>query len=200
MALPLSQFPDLAPYRDYDEHDVINGIYSIAPASAPLLKGTFVSILTASGNPNAAVTGSGVAQNGMFIDNLGSWGGAPGYAFSPRFGIKWNLVKAANSGDVPLGVSLYDCKEFNEYGENLAYRPRTDRDRNEVILPGEGLKILTKGKITTNGFTGVPSPGSGAYVHSGILVPCPYFQTFPKVVGKFLEPAVNGFVLFQVEL
>ena len=101
-----------------------------------------------------------------------------------------------------MGVSLVDCADSNKYGESFAYRPRWERMEQQVVVSGEALKILTRGLITTNGFIGTPSANTGAFVNSGVLVPCAYNKaTFPQLAGKFLEGAdADGYALFKVEL
>ena len=199
MALSQSQTPDLKAFRSYSEHDVINGLFTYDTGSGN--KGTFVTISQASGNPNVAQTGTGVSVNTAFIGSLGNWGEAPAYATSLRYGIQANKVRAANSGEVVLGVMLHDVRETNQYGTNYAYEPTYKKGEDQVVLSGEGVKILTKGLITTNGFLNTPSANTGAYVSGGYLVPCAYNKTtFPQLVGKFLEGAdSDGYALFKVE-
>ncbi len=200
MALSQSQSPDLKPFRSYSEHDVINGLFTLDTGSGN--KGTFVTISQASGNPNVNQTGTGVSANTAFIGSLGNWGEAPAYATSLRYGIQANKVRAANTGEVVLGVLLTDTRETNQYGTNYAYEPAYKKSEDQVVLSGEGVKILTKGLISTNGFINTPVANSGAFVNSGVLVPCVYNKTtFPQLVGKFLEGAdSDGYALFKVEL
>lgn len=200
MALNQTGSPNLKPFRSYTEHEVINGLYS--SSVVPLNKGTFVTIIQASGNPNVNLTGTGLAAVSPFIGYANAVPGTPEYATSLQFGIVSNKVRAANSGEVVLGVSLVDCAETNKYGEAFAYRPVWERHEQQVVVSGEALKILTRGLITTNGFSGTPSANTGAYVHAGVLVPCPYNKTTqPQLVGKFLEGAdADGYALFKVEL
>ncbi len=200
MPLATTQSPDLKPFRSYSEHDVINGLYSTVEGS--LNKGTIVSISVASGNPNVNRTGTGLAAVNGFIGSLGNWGEAPAYATSLRFGVGYNKVTAANSGSIPLGMLVVDVREENKFGTNYAYEGSNLKKEQQVVLSGEGVKIVTKGLFTTNGFTGVPSANTGAYASGGILVPCAYNKTlFPNLVGKFLEGAdADGFALFKLEL
>lgn len=168
MALSQSQTPDLKAFRSYSESDIINGLFS---AETMFNKGTFLTISQASGNPNVAQTGTGTSVNTAFIGSLGNWGEAPAYATSLRYGIQANKVRAANSGEVVIGVSLVDVRETNQYGTNYAYEPAYKRSEDQVVLSGEGVKILTKGLISTNGFLNTPSANTGAYVSGGYLVP-----------------------------
>ncbi len=200
MPLALSQSPDLGAFRSYSEHEVINGLFTSELGT--LNKGTFVTISMASGNPSVNRTGTGLAANTPFIGSLGNWGEAPSNAVSLRYGILGNKVRAANSGEVLLGVTLVDVKETNQYGTNYAYEPRWKRDEDQVVTSGEGVKILVRGVIETNGYVGTPSANTGAYVSGGVLIPCAYNKAlFPQLAGKFLGPAeANGFAVFKVEL
>ena len=200
MALTQSQSPDLKAFRSYSEHNVINGLFTLDTGSGN--KGTFVTISQASGNPNVNQTGTGVSANTAFIGSLGDWGLAPAYATSLRHGIQANKVRAANTGEVVLGMLLHDVRETNQYGTNYAYEPAYKKTEDGVVLSGEGVKILTAGLVSTNGFINTPVAGSGAFVNSGVLVPCVYNKTtFPQLVGKFLEGAdADGYALFKIEL
>jgi hypothetical protein len=200
MPLAQSQSPDLKPYRTVNQHEVINGHFTSELGT--LNKGTFVTISMASGNPNVNRTGTGLAANTPFIGSLGNWGEAPAYATSLRYGIGGNKVRAANSGEVVLGVTLVDTKETNQYGTNYAYEATYKKNEDQVVLSGESVPILTRGLISTNGYVGTPVANSGAYVSGGLLVPCVYNKTlFPQLVGKFMEgPDPDNFVWFKVEL
>lgn len=192
--------PNLKPFRSYSEHDVLNGLHSAT--TVPLYKGTFVTITVASGNPNVNNTGTGLSPVVPFIGSLGDWGTPPAYVTSLRFGIGGNKVRAGNSGEVIAGMTVVDCAELNSYGENYASRPRYERNEQQVVLSGEGLKIVTKGIFSVNNFSGTPALNSGAYVNGGSLIPCQYNKTlFPGIVGKFLEAAdADGYALFKLEL
>lgn len=199
MALSQSTYPALKAYRDYDEHDVNNGNY--AAQTVPLLQGLFVTPVVISGFPNVNTTGTGFATSGNFISPLPAFGGTPSYAYSPFFGIKNMLVRPANSGDVTLGMNLYTCAEYDKFGESYARNLRR-KYADQVVMSGEGLKILTKGVVCTNGFSGTPVANQGAYVSGGYLIPCVYNKAlFPTIVGKFLTgPDNDGFADFKIEL
>lgn len=199
MALSQSRVPSLKAWRDYDEHDVSNGMY--AAQTAPLYQGLFVTIAQASGNPNVSNTGTGFAPSGTFIAPLSPYGSLPSYVSAPFFGIKNNLVRPANSGEVVFGMNLVDCAEYDKWGQSYAVNNRK-KFADQVVLSGEGLKILKRGTVTTNGFSGTPAVNSGAYVSAGMLIPCVYNKAlFPGIVGKFVNPVdQDGYVEFQIEL
>lgn len=191
----ITDTPNLKPLRDYNPHELINGRFT--PNVGTMNKGTFVSIVSASGNNNVAYSGNNppTPQWSMSSSNLT---GTPSYAVSRR----WSLidtVRAATSTDVVLGVTMNDVKDTNIYGENLFW----DRNRkmaNQIVLSGEAVPILTRGIIRTNNFVGTPVPGSGATVSGGILVVAAYSNSIYNV-GKWLKPAdYDGYALFKVEL
>ena len=194
MPLSQSQYPDLKAYREYDEHDTYQGL---ATSTGVLNKGTIVAIATNSGVGTVAATGTGV-YNSPFINNRGTVPNTPSYATSLNFGIVNNTVRPANSGDAAIGINLYDCRSVNAFGEGYAWS-RGEQKRDQVILPGEGLKIAQRGKFLTNGFSGVPIPGSGAYAQNGVLIPCVFNRNSFNIVGKWLEPAdAEGYALIDL--
>lgn len=186
--------PNLKPFRQYSEYEVINGLFSANVDT--LNKGTFVSMLaTNSGNTNVSQNANSPATPHLGI--AGNFGEAPAYASSKRFEVKWK-VRAATHTDVVLGVTLRDVKETNKFGEKYAYRPSYDQFEQMVVLSGEAVPILTRGIISTNGFTGTPVAGSGATVSGGSLVVGVYSTSS---VGKWLSSADgDGYALFKVEL
>lgn len=188
--------PNLKPYRDYDEHEVYNGLFSANVAS--LNKGTFVSVVAGgSGNTN-------VFQNTNRpptpILGLGpSYGNGPSRVTSYRSEVKWK-VQACPSGTVPLGVALYDVRETNEHGESFLAKPAYERFEQEIVVSGEALPILARGLINLRGFSGTAAPGSGInYCVNGAGVVGVY--TKGTSYGRFLSAADNdGYALFKVEL
>ncbi len=198
MALSQSSVPSLKAYRSYDEHDVYNG--EVAAQTVPLAQGLFVTQVVSSGHPNVSTTGTGLPPVG-FISPLSSYGQVPAYASAGFFGIKGNLVRPANPGEVVLGMNLVTCAEYDKWGQSYAVNLRK-KYADQVVLYGEGLKILTKGIVCTNGFSGTPAANSGAYVSAGMLIPCVNNKAlFPGIVGKFLSAAdQDGYADFKIEL
>lgn len=188
--------PNLKPFRDYDEHEVYNGFFSANVAS--LNKGTFVSVVAGgSGNTNVFQNTNRPAT--PLLGMGPSYGGAPGRVTSYRSEVKWK-VQACPSGTVPLGVTLYDVRETNEYGESYLARPREERYEDEVVVSGEAVPILARGLISLKGFTGTAVPGSGINsCANGVGVVGVY--TKGSSYGRFLSAADNdGYALFKVEL
>jgi hypothetical protein len=175
---------NLKPFRDYDEHDVIN-LFAVNAAS--LNKG---SVVVAEGN--------GVDfSNNLVIDDLSSLGNA----VSAKFNVPWT-VKAAPSGSAKsaiVGLTLKDVRRFDENGEQLMYNPRKAAEM-DVIVSGQACPILTKGIVLVGDIVGTPGFGSGAAVSDagdGSLKVVPYANA---TVGKFLGPKTDGYALLKIEL
>ncbi len=192
--MDISTSPNLKPFKVINPWEVINGIFTANVGT--LNKGTFVSILSSSGNNNVFYSGSSPAT--PQLGQVGNWGEAPSYVVSKRWGLR-DTVRAATNTDVVLGVTLNDLKETNGFGENYAYRPRQERDEQQIVVSGEAIPILTRGIICTNNFVGTPVPGSGATVSTGTLQVSVYSNSV-GCVGKWLKGAdYDGYAIFKVE-
>lgn len=190
--------PNLKPFRDYTEHEVINGFF--AANVVPMNKGTFVSIVPgASGNTNVAgASGQRNHPPTPLLTQISNLNGAPDYAVSPRWGVSWK-VKPAASGEPVLGVALYDTKETNKYGESLAYRGGYERNELNAVVSGQAVPILRRGLITTNAYSGVPSAGTGiTHIVNGIGIIGQYVKG--QSIGKFIQSAdADGYAMFLLE-
>jgi hypothetical protein len=191
----VTQIPNLKPLRDYDEHEVIN---FFAHASGNVNKGTFVTLSTANGNTNVwqNATNAAALLSGVAL------AGTPTRATVLRHEVTWK-VDTATSGQQALGLTLYDVRETNDYGEKYIFRPRYERKERDVVVSGEAVPILCRGFVKINGFVGTPGPGSGAVVSttSGGYVDVAGNVTGVENVGKFLTSAdADGYALFKLEL
>lgn len=192
----VTQKPNLKPLRDYDEHEVIN---FFAHQSGSVNKGTFVTLVAADGNTNVWQNANSPAT--AFLSGQ-SLAGTPSRATVLRQEVTWK-VKTATSGEDALGITLYDVRETNAYGEKYIFRPRYERQENDIVVSGEAVPVLCRGFVKINGFVGTPGPGSGATVSttSGGYVDVTNNVTGVKNVGKFLtEPDADGYALFKLEL
>lgn len=196
--MDLTSKPNLKPFRDYSEHEIINGFF--AANVVPMNKGTFVSIVPgASGNTNVAgPSGSRNHPPTPLLSMAPSINGAPDYAVSPRWSLNWK-VKPAASGEPVLGVAVYDTKETNKFGEAYIYKPRAERNEQSVVASGQAVPILRRGWILTNSYSGVPSAGTGiTHVINGIGIVGPYVKG--TSVGKFISGAdAEGYAHFLLE-
>jgi len=139
--------PNLRPFRDYDEHDVVN-LFSYS-GTLPVNKGTIVKIV-----------GSGW-KNTDEIELLGSPGNAFGNTVAERYGVAAKVADAG-SGDAALGILLYDVKETDENGEKLIFNPRKAAEMN-VAISGQAVPIATRGTFLYSGAVGTPAAGGTAY-------------------------------------
>jgi hypothetical protein len=135
----------LHPYRNVDPHDEISN-FALADA--------FV---------NDNITGSGFGDAGVFVTvasgNLSldpitftsnSYLGKTDFPM-----VAWNKypeitlkVRPAASGDItPLGITLTQTARYDENGQKLLYY-REKADAMQVAVPGESVKIATRGIFT----------------------------------------------------
>ena len=176
---------NLKPFRDYDEHDVIN-LFAVNSNSAN--KGTVV-----------VANGNGVnLKNNLSLDNLSQYGNT----LSAQFNVPWT-VSAAASGVAKgriVGLLLKDVRKVDENGEQLIYNPRKAAEM-DVIISGQACPILTKGLVLVSVLEGTPGFGSGAAVADAGGGDLKVVSYADATVGKFLGPKNDeGFALLKVEL
>jgi hypothetical protein len=183
MANPQSAKPNLKPYRDLDNHDVVNLFAATGTPNA----GTFV--IAVNLNPDA------LTQSPLAGDRAGQ----PSYAYSPR----WEnpaKVRESTSGEVPLGITLCDVSEYNGYGDRYLHHPK-DIAREDIIISGQTVPIATKGIFEINGFSGAPGPMSGAIAHPTLPGQLLVSNASTGQVGKFLSSSgADGYALFKLNL
>lgn len=177
---------NLKPFRDYDEHDVIN-LFAVSGASVN--KGTVV-----------VAQGSGINfSDATSLDNLSFVANT----LSAQFNVPWT-VGPANAGATKnqvVGMLLKDVRTVDENGEKLIYNPRKAAEM-DVILSGQAAPILTKGLVLVSDVVGTPAYGSGAAVvgTAGNLRVTGYSTSNNEVIGKFLGPVgSDGYALFKLE-
>lgn len=137
--------PNLRPYRDYDEHDVIN-LFKYS-GSDTVNKGTFVKIVT-----------------GWTNDDINSYDPfAQSYpnTVSMRYGVR-PAVTATATGDAPIGMTLYDVRETDENGQRLVFEPQKAAEM-QVALSGQAVPIVTRGIFLYSGVGGVVTAGANLY-------------------------------------
>ena len=180
--------PNLKPFRDYSEHDVIN-LFQVS-GTYPVTKGTFVTVF-----------GSGVnLRDENQLDNISPFGNS----HSAKFNVPW-AAYAAPSGTTrsnALGVTLKDVRTVDENGELLIFRPRKAAEM-DVIISGQACPILTRGALLYSGIVGTPSYGSGALpsdAGDGSLKVAGAYNASTHV-AKFLGPInQDGYALIEVNI
>jgi hypothetical protein len=191
--------PNLLPFRDYSEHDVLN-IYSCTTVAS---KGTLVKPIRSprdnGGTDNSTAGPLTLTSNGV--------GARFQYALSDLFNIVGQVSPVVNYNDTPapIGILLYSVQELDENGEKLIYNPQKAAEKNIVLPNTQAAPILTKGVILiddidiTNrgGGGGNPDVGDAAYVGDGGRIGTDGLI----VIGKFLSKKdQNGFCLIRINL
>ena len=176
---------NLKPFRDYDEHDVIN-LFAVNGVSTN--KGT---VVTADSN--------GVNfKDATSLDNLSPFGNT----LSAQFNVPWTVSAAASGsskGQI-VGLLLKDVRTVDENGERLIYNPRKAAEM-DFIISGQAAPILTKGLVLVSGIVGTPNFGSGAAVSDQGAGDLKVIAYASATVGKFLGPKNNeGYALLKIEL
>lgn len=141
----------LLPFRDYDEHEVLNLFALDGLADA----GTLVSANTF--NP----------MNGMFTYQAVGYqhAGVTSYRF-----VNANKVVQATSGaarnDV-LGITLYDVKEKDENEIPLVFNRKLAEEK-EIVISGETVPVVRRGLFTIKpqAYQGTPGVNTRAIVGS----------------------------------
>ena len=134
--------PQLKPFRDYHEHDVIN-LFTLKDQS-DVNKGTFVKL----------TSGQGWESTDEVFGDTQSAVGSTSYAaraVSNRYIVQAGL-DIAGSGDAPIGMTLYDLKETDENGEKLVFNPRKAAEM-QTAISGQAVPVATRGLFLYSGTT-----------------------------------------------
>jgi hypothetical protein len=185
---------NLRPFRDYDEHDVINLFtYSGASTSLPLNKGMVVKVV----NPGFSTLGDA----GNPIENLGSLSStAFPNSVSSRFGVKARVTAAASGDRQTIGLTLMDMRETDENGEKLIFNPRKAAEMG-VIVSGQAVPILTKGVVTYSGTAATAGDYAFVGATDGELVSSASLPATAVKVGRWLTTAgSDNIALLKIEL
>jgi hypothetical protein len=191
--------PNLLPFRDYDEHDVIN-LYSCTVVAS---KGTLVKPVT-SPRDNDGTDSSTAGPLKLSSTGVGK---RYQYALSDLFNVVGQVSPVVNWNDIPapIGILLYSVQELDENGEKLIYDPQKAAEKNIVLPNTQAAPILTKGIILINdidtgnktGGGGNPSIGATAYVGNGGKIG----TDGAIVVGKFLSKKdENGYCIVKLNI
>ena len=135
----------ILPFRQYSDHDVVN-LYA--------LENNLVL---------DATTGTGGGDAGVFVKvSAGNFDADPityqtnaylGYTSYPFLGTtemypEVNLkITGASSGEIPLGLTLFQTAKNDENGEKLLYNPQKQTEL-QALLPGQAVPVATKGVFT----------------------------------------------------
>lgn len=141
--------PTLLPFRQYDEHDVIN-VFAFS-GTLPATKGTLVTPVASGWRTDEANT-----------QLLGRVGAAFANVVSERFGTI-PRVQNAGTGSNPIGMLLYDVREQDENGLLLKFSPRKAAEM-QCALSGQTVPIATRGIFLVSGeFNGGAQAGDALF-------------------------------------
>ena len=184
----------LKPFRDYDEHDVLN-LFSFDEAAVTLDSSTVVY----AGSVVKIRTGW---SNTDEVQQLGDVGASYNNVVSQRYGVNAK-VEYCNGGpsEVPLGITLYDVREHDENGELLKFNPQKAAEL-QAAISGQAVPVATKGVFlfATGAFTAADAldPGSTLYATgNGQLSPTAGGVAVGKALG---DSDADGSVLVKIEL
>lgn len=179
--------PNLRPFRDYDEHEVLN-LYTLSGSSLPIVKGTVVKI-----------AGSGWSSTNDPVGIVATYGNYNN-TLSPRWGVPSYATATSSWTDSGLGMTLYDVRELDENGELLTYNPQKQAEM-QCVISGQAVPILTRGivlysgVVTGTGTTSLVRGGNPAFSGpNGGVYDSGYVH-----MGKFLGPLdSNNCVLLKI--
>lgn len=191
--------PNLLPFRDYSEHEVINFLACNTVAN----KGTLVAPVRSWKD----ATGTENSKNGPL--QISSTGPGALYAntVTNNFDLVGTVAPVVNHNSVPsaIGVLLKDVREFDENGKKLVFDSRKAAEMDVVIKDIQAVPVLTRGLILVNdidetnrgGGGGAPDIGDAAYVGSNGRIGTDGLV----VIGRFLSKKdENGYALVKISI
>jgi len=186
----------LRPFRDYDEHDVLN-LFSydttgLSAGSINITKGSLVKIATGWKNYDSGVELGGGLE---FIGSAGTL--SPTNVVSQRYGVTAKVV-VSTTGETPIGMMLYDVRDADENGELLKYNPRKAAEM-QAVIPGQAVPVVTRGIFLVQSVLGTPTAYAGG---TGQITASTGSAGIANVaIGKFLGAAdTNGETLVKLAL
>ena len=187
----------LRPFRDYDEHDVLNlfafGDDAVSLGTTDVVyAGSVVKIKT------------GWKNDDETQDMIGNVGAGYDNTVSQRWGVTAEVEYCNGGAETPLGITLFDVREYDENQEALKFNPRK-QDELQAVLTGQAVPVATKGTFLF---------ATGAWVADGAAVTAgasiytsgngqvtPTLASVNTKVGKALGgPDSDGAVLVKLEL
>ena len=128
--------PNLKPFRDYSEHDVVN-LFSYS-GTLPVEPGCLVKVNNNYKSPEGDISD---------FSNLSSIDGVVSSIFG-AFG-KVSITQNYNDVPAPIGILLKGVRDVDENGNPLVFEPRKAAERN-VVVSHQAVPILTKGIVLIN--------------------------------------------------
>ena len=190
----------LRPFRDYDEHDVLNlfayDTTGLTAGSINVTKGVLVKVATGWKNYDSGVELGGGLE---YIGGAGTL--QPANVVSQRYGVTAKVV-ASSTGETPIGMTLFDVRDADENGELLKYYPRKAAEM-QAVIPGQAVPVVTRGIFLVQSVGGTPAAGGVAYagITGTITASTGTFPISNIAIGKFLGAAdTNGETLVKLDL
>lgn len=177
----------LLPFRDYNEHDVIN-LFAFS-GTLPAYAGCLVKTVA-----------SGWRTDDTDTQFLGSVGATFANTVSQRYGVL-PAVTPAGTGDNVIGMTLWDTRETDENGELLKFKPRKQAEL-QCVLSGQAVPIVTRGVFLISGsFNGSVTAGSRFYSSGNGDITTSSTNAPNQQCGKFLgAPSAAGAALIYLNI
>ena len=187
----------LRPFRDYDEHDVLN-LFAFGDDAVSLgvtdvvYAGSVVKIKT------------GWKNDDETQDMIGNVGAGYDNTVSQRWGVTAEVEYCNGGAETPLGITLFDVREYDENEEALKFNPRK-QDELQAVLTGQAVPIATKGTFlfATGAIAGgvAFAAGSSVYTSGDGQITASVGAPANTKIGKSLGgPDSDGSVLVKLEL
>jgi len=187
----------LLPFRDYDEHDVVNLFKSAGNLSDFIDLSDSSKRSTAQGDAGVFVTVSAGDLTGDWdpvdvTSNPASLLGKTDYPHVGRNTYPQAALSvsptAGNATESCIGITLRQTVARDENGENLLYNP-VKKDELFGVLPGEAVPVLSKGLVTlsADALTGAGTVGQVLQTAAdGQVEPVDRGSATNQVVGQIL--------------
>lgn len=140
------------PFRDYSEHDVVN-LFKLSNQTGS--KATPV-VISNSGWKTETSTPK------VFANIAATYGVDSPNIYSPRWEI-YPAVRPAVTGEKPLGLTLYDTKEVNQFNYPLLF-DKQRREEAQAVLSGQAVPIVRKGLFLLGPFASGETPAPTKFV------------------------------------
>ena len=135
----------ILPFRQYSDHDVVN-LYALE-------NNLVLDATTGTGGGDAGVfvkVSAGNFDADPITYQTNAYLGDTSYPFLgttemyPEVNLK---ITGASSGEIPLGLTLFQTAKNDENGEKLLYNPQKQTEL-QALLPGQAVPVATKGVFT----------------------------------------------------
>ena len=183
----------LRPFRDVSEHEIVNlfAMSGFVGLTGYFPKGTFVKVV------------SGVAPNQSLVDGGPVGGFNPPRAFSRRYAVPSQVAPCTASGDIAIGVTLFDVREVDENNVPLLFN-KAKQAQLQAVLSGEAVPFATRGLFLWSGLgVATLTPGQPVYLGANSAVtgvPAGITPTATKIGQCFGVDYTNNWALLKLHL